>query len=799
MKNSNKDKADENQISIRDFLVICLSQWKWYVISVICFVAIGMLYVMRQQPVYTRTMSVLIQNDESSSALSVSKAFKDFGFGGSNTNVYNELISLKSPAVMFEVVKRLNLNVSITEKKLPHGISLYKTSSPLTVECENIAEIRYSVVKMELQPDDTYEMNFFGYSDANGKYRKIKDKVIKGKLGNNVVKTPVGSFILRNTIGYDEVREDPMTLIFAVNSIKGAVESYLPRLKADLADSDADVIDLTFDDVNVTRATDILETVVDVYNEFWVRDKNSMAVATSQFIDDRLNSLIHELGEVDSDIADYQSQNKIADPEAAQRSIIEEGAFVNREALESANRLAMAKYVRDYVANPANASSIVPVNTGGINNSLEMMIKEYNTMLINRENLLANSGENNPVIAKYDTELKGMRESLLKSLNSQVGQLEANLASIETARKANENLISQAPERAKFLGTIKRDQAVKESLYLFLLEKREENNLSRAFNAYNTRIITPPYGPSAPISPKKGSTMIACIVLGLMVPMVAMYFVYACDTKVRSRSDLENLAIPYTGEIPQVGRRKKLLHLLQSKKKRQTEIDKPKPIVMEGKRDVPNEAFRVVRSNIDLMLGRNAEHPVLMVTSFNPGSGKSFVAYNLCASFALKRKKVLLIDGDLRHGSTSTYVNSPHKGLASYLTGATTDPSKIIYPVEDMTGLSIIPIGKRPPNPAELLENGRFGELLEAVKNEYDVIMVDCPPVNVVVDTQLLNKYADATIFVVRAGLLEKSAVKDITKLYEDGKLKRMSILLNGTEATHSSYYTYGNYQSLEN
>ena len=258
------------------------------------------------------------------------------------------------------------------------------------------------------------------------------------------------------------------------------------------------------------------------------------------------------------------------------------------------------------------------------------------------------------------------------------------------------------------------------------------------------------------------------------------------------------MPIPFTGEIPQVGKKSFIKNLFTSKKKKQEIIDTPKPIVEAGKRDVPNEAFRVVRSNIDLMLGRNHKHSVLMLTSFNPGSGKSFICYNLGAAFALKNKKVLLIDGDLRHGSLSTYVGSPGRGLASYLTGTTTDPSKIAYKVPGFEDLSIMPIGKRPPNPAELLEGDRFGKLLDEVKEQYDVVLVDCPPVNVVVDTQLINHYGDGTLFVVRAGLLERSAVKDLVNLYNEHKLKRMSIILNGTEETHSSYYTYGNYQSLE-
>lgn len=788
---------DPNAFSLKDFLITCLSQWKWFVISVIFFVAVGMLKVVRQQPVYSRTMSVLIQDDNNTGGLDVASAFMDFGIGGVSANVYNELISLKSPAVMFEVVKRLNLNINATELKFPCNKTLYGKNSPFETVYPDLTDFTSCQVVMTLHPDDTYVLEKFTKVLPDGTIDKI-EKEQKGKISFNEVKTPVGKFIFRPNGSYTNNRDEDVKILLTVGSYQGAVESYVTKLKADLANADAEVIDLTLDDVSVQRATDILNTVVEVYNEFWVRDKNRMAVSTSEFIDDRLKTLVEELRDVDSDIADYQSVHMMPDLEQTARMYLDESASVSKGILEISNQLAMAKYIRDYIANPSNANSVVPVNTGMGSAALEKLIADYNTLLLTRNNLLSNSSEENPIVADYNTQIKGMRESLLKSVNAQVGALQANLRNLEGADSQNKGQLASTPEQAKYLGSIKRDQTIKEALYLFLLQKREENNISRAFNAYNTRVITPPYGQRAPIAPRKFVAIFICFVMGLLIPAVIIYFVSVCDNKVRSRRDLENLPIPFTGEIPQIGKKHRLRTLLQSKRKRQRDIDTPRPIVAEGKRDVPNEAFRVVRSNIDLMMGKAEQHPVLMVTSFNPGSGKSFVAYNLGASFAIKRKRVLLIDGDLRHGSLSTYVGSPHRGLASYLTGKTTDASKIIYPVDGFEGFDIIPIGKRPPNPAELLEDNMLDELIETVRKEYDVVMIDCPPVNIVVDTQLLNRFADATIFVVRAGLFDRKAVGDIVSLYNDKKLKRMSILLNGTEAAHSSYYTYGNYQSLE-
>lgn len=793
-------RAEEDSIfSLKDFVATCLAQWKWFVISIIFFVGVGILDVITQEPVFNRKMQLLIQdNNGGGGAIDMGSAFQSLGLGGGNTNVYNELVSFKSPAVMYEVVKRLGLNVNMAIEKFPHQKTLYGASAPLVLEHADSEKVKAFEFKMTLQPDDSYTLEEFKVFDPAVNKKTKRDGVVKGRLGFDAVTTPAGPLYLRPNVEYTVRRDEPVSIKVWVNGIDGTVESYVSKLKADLADADSEVIELSIDDVNVKRASDVLDMVVQVYNEFWVRDKNKMAVATSEFINERLNTIVKELSEVDDDIAGYESEHQIPDIEQNARMFYEEGGRVKNEILSVTNSLAMAQYIRDFISNPSNANSVVPVNTGMGSAALEKLIADYNTLLLTRNNLASSAGEGNPILADYNAQIKGMRESLLKSVNAQVGTLQANLRNLQSAQSANKGQLAATPEQAKFLGAIKRDQAVKESLYLFLLERREENNLTKAFNAYNTRIITPPYGTAQPVAPRKKVIIVVCFMLGLLLPAVALYFVVICDTKVRSRRDMDNLPIPFTGEIPQVGRKNRLKRLVQTKKKRQQEIDKPKPIVMEGKRDVPNEAFRVVRSNIDLMMGSYDKSPVLMVTSFNPGSGKSFVAYNLGASFALKRKRVLLIDGDLRHGSLSTYVGSPHRGLAAYLAGNVDDPTKIIYPVEGANNLSIMPIGKRPPNPAELLEGNRFGELIDKVRDDYDIIMVDCPPVNVVVDTQLLNKYADATIFVVRAGLLEKSAIKDLTELYNEKKLKRMSILLNGTEAAHSSYYTYGNYQSLE-
>ena len=270
------------------------------------------------------------------------------------------------------------------------------------------------------------------------------------------------------------------------------------------------------------------------------------------------------------------------------------------------------------------------------------------------------------------------------------------------------------------------------------------------------------------------------------------------DTKVRARRDLDNLAIPFAGEIPFVGKKdSSIAKLFRSKKAKKKLAERPRSIIEAGKRDVSNEAFRVVRSNMEFMFGKDNGCKVIMLTSFNPGSGKSFIAFNLGLSFGLKDHKVLMIDCDLRHGSLSTYVDKPRRGIVNYLTGETNDWEKLLVNANEKGNVKVMPIGHTPPNPAELLENGRIGELIAEARKEFDYVILDCPPTEIVVDTQIIEPYADRTVFIVRAGLLDKRALEDIEEIYDTQKFKHLSIILNGTDSGHSRYYNYGTYEGV--
>ena len=385
-----------------------------------------------------------------------------------------------------------------------------------------------------------------------------------------------------------------------------------------------------------------------------------------------------------------------------------------------------------------------------------------------------------------------MSSSILVSLDNVINSIQTRINSLQATERQNTARIQSNPSQAKYLISVERQQKVKEALYLFLLQKREENELSQAFTAYNTRIITPPTGSRLPKSPNRRMILLIALVMGMAVPFGIIYLIQTTNTKVRGRKDLESLTIPFVGEVPLCGAEDDIKnwkkHLLKRHEEKRQLI-----VVKDGSRDVANEAFRVLRTNLEFMSAKDPEKNVF--TSFNPGSGKSFLTLNLAISFAIKGRRILLIDGDLRHASTSAYVKYPSYGIADYLSHKSDDWKANVVNDKDHPNLDILPVGKIPPNPTELLEDQRLAEIVKEARSMYDYVFFDCPPVDIVADTQIIGNYADRTMFIVRAGLFERAMLPELETLYTAKKYSNMSLILNGTDSGSGRYgsrYRYG-------
>jgi len=771
----------DNALRIKEFFHLCLAKWRWFVVSVISCVCVAVFYIFCTPPLYTRSAFLMVKEDTKGKAIGsdVASMFADLGLNQASANVNNELLAIRMPSVVKEVVRRLDLNTDYWVNGFPHKETLYGKELPLKVSIPEIEEAESVSFSIQLLPDGKVKLDDFKSSE-----RDLKDEDITGIL-NDTLQTPLGKIVLVPTTFYSATKEYPLIHLSRTN-LYDCVDDCIENLAAELSSEDATVIELSYKDVSIARAEDVLNTVIAVYNEEWMKDRNQVAVSTSQFISERIEALERELGKVDTDISTYKSENLLPDAEKASMLFMEQAQENSNRLIAISTQADIAKYIRNHLTGGKKRNQLIPVNLGLENADIERLITEYNTVQLKRNNLIVNSSDQNPLIAELDQSLAAIRSSIVSSIDNLVMSLNTQRDELLQNERRITAKIAVNPDQTKYLQTVGRQQKVKEALYLFLLQKREGNELTQAFTPYNTRILTPPSGNMNPVAPQKKKILAIAFLLGLMLPVGCIFLRENMNTTVRGRKDIAKLAVPFIGEIPlYTNVKKKRLFGKQKENKRRI-------VVKEGSRNVMNEAFRVLRTNMEFMSENGTE--VILLTSFNPGSGKTFLTMNIAASFAIKGKKVLVIDGDLRHGSLSSYIGSPEIGLSDYLAKRTDNLNEIIHKVDmRYAGLDMIPVGTIPPNPTELLFGEHIRQLITEMRARYDYIFIDCPPVDIVADTQILEKVTDRTLFVIRAGLMECNMLPDVENLYKQKKLKNMAVILNGTENESGRYgYKYG-------
>lgn len=773
----NKPAGNDDFLRIQDLFILCLAKWYWFVISLAILLGAATIYLLKTPPVYTRSASLLIKEDgKSGSGNEAAGVLGDIDIFRTSTNINNEMLSMQSPAVMYEVVRRLHLDVNYTTDGRFYDPVIYGSDNPYEVSFFDLGDAESA--SFTLRPDKDGQVKLTDFT-RNGE-EADGDAVT---ALNDTVQTPVGRLLVNARPGSTAAQQ---TVFVSRISMQDATAGYSSRLSVALNDEKSTVVNLTLQDVCTQRAEDVLNTLISVYNENWVKDKNQIAVSTSMFINERLGVIERELGNVDEDISSYKSENLLPDVQAAASMYMAESSETNAKIQTLNTQLSMTRYVRSYLTGASSRNQLLPANSGIENSGIEKQIAEYNTLQLRRNDLVANSSETNPLVVDMDHSLHALRDAIIRTLDNYVTTLNTQLRALQQSARQTTARIAANPSQGKYLLSVERQQKVKESLYLFLLQKREENELSQAFTAYNTRVIMPPSGSMAPTAPAKKNILLIAFVIGLVVPVAVIFLRESMNTRIRGRKDLDALTLPFVGEIPQAPGSSKG----GSGKKGETEN---KIVVHEGSRDIINEAFRVLRTNLEFMTDKEQHSNVIVVTSFNPGSGKSFLAMNIAVSLAIKQKKVLVIDGDMRHGSTSAYVGSPQTGLSNYLSGHVNNLKDIIVTDARHANLQFLPVGTIPPNPTELLFSDRLKQLIDTVRSQYDYIFIDCPPIEMVADTQIIEQLADRTLFVVRTGLLERSMLPELQRIYDEKKYKNMALILNGTVGSGGHYgYRYG-------
>ena len=791
------DSKEENPVDIKAIFYLCLSHWYWFLISLVLALGVATYYLHKTVPVYTRTAKVLVKPDKQDGYNVLD--YSNMGWMDRSSRISDELQSLSSIDNVREAVRRLHLNTNYTIDGRFHPVLLYDKTLPVNVDLLGGFDNVSASFDLKILDEGVKLSGFV----LNG--REVSGEV--STLLGDTVNTPIGLMCVHPT-DYFEIENGEKTKydIIHVNhsSLERAANSYAHKLHVSLSDKKTDVMVLSVSDISPKRADDFINMVIAVYNDNWMKDKNQIMASTSVFIDERLKLIEQELGNVDSDISSYKSEHLLPNVDEVSRMYLSQNSETSKKILDINNQISITNYIRKMLSNETLKNQLLPVNSGINSSNIESQISAYNTMMLRRNSLVANSSEENPLVLDLDESLADMRQAIISSIDNQLVTLNNQLASLQGTERQITARLAANPTQAKYLLSVERQQKVKESLYIYMLQKREENQLTQAFTAYNTRVIEQPHGSFSPSRPNVSRIRLIALLIGLAIPALILFLKERLNTKVRGRKDLEKLSMPFVGEIPLAyssADQKRIAK--EAKKKREEQKDREVKegfaggvVVKKGSRNVVNEAFRVFRTNLEFM-SKDKDSNVFMFTSFNPGSGKSFICINAAIALAIKGKKVLVIDGDLRHASISAYVFSPKRGVANYLAHQEEDINQLILPSNDYPSLSYLPVGVIPPNPTELLEDERFGAMLERFRNEYDFVLIDCPPVDMVADPQIINKYVDRTIFVVRAGLMERSMVPELEDLYHQHKYKNMCLVLNGTTGNDARYgnkygYRYG-------
>lgn len=767
-------KPADDFIRIQDLWGLFVPKWRWFVLSLFVTMSVAVLRLMSTPSIYTRSAAILVKDDsKSGSSGGAMSEFSDMGIFRSNTNINNELFTLKSPALMTEVVRRLRLNETYTVRKGLKNVDLYK-ANPVAV---TFGEVMEKPVSFTIRIDSKDAFTISGLKVAGVE----SENSFAGRMGDSI-QTAAGTLFISPTKFYSDACIGT-SIRYAIGKADGAADRYLNALRVELGSKEATIINLSINDTSIARAEDILNTLIEVYNEKWIQDKNQIAVSTSQFIGDRLSVIESELGHVDENISSFKSEHLLPDVQAASSLYMAQSAENKKELLTLNTQLSTARYILKELKEKS-LSQPLPTNSGIANSNIESQISEYNNMVLNRNRLIANSSEKNPLVKDLASSLQSMQRTIIQSVDNLIVSLNTQIRSIRQQEVTTTSQLASNPSQAKYLLSVERQQKVKEELYLYLLQKREENELSQAFTAYNTRVITAPRGSALPTAPIKKNILLIAFALGLFIPAVTIFMMENMNTRVRGRKDLDNMNIPFVGEIPMDNNSKKKM----GKKAKENEYD---IVVKEKNRNMINEAFRVVRTNLEFMAQGNK---VVMISSMNPGSGKTFITMNLAISFAIKGKKVVAIDLDMRRASLSTYVDKPKTGISNYLGGQVSDWKEIVVNNIVHANLDVIPVGTIPPNPSELLFSPKMEILIESLRKEYDFVFIDCPPVEIVADTSIIAKWADITLFIVRSGLMEREMLSVVDSYYAERKFNNMALLLNGTTVTYGGKYGYHRY-----
>lgn len=772
-KNYLLEDEETSGFDYKAFFIKLLMYWPWILGCVAVFLIGAFFYLKTLTPLYTVNSSVLIKNESKGGANGAN--LEDLGFVTSSTQSFdNELEILRSRTLVKKVVTALDLYVSYSVPGQFRDTELYKQSPvKIWVTPEEADRMSYAQVKMSFRNQQLHEVLV---EHEGQEWKKTVESLPA------VFSTPVGVFTFSAADSAQQtIQPVPEVIQATIVSPNEAAASFRSRLTASPSSKSTTIAQLTITGSQVPRGVDFLNKLVEVYNEEGNNDKNEVAAKTAEFIDERIRIINKELGSTESQLASFKQRAGVVDITADASQAATEQAGYERAYAENEVQISLVNHLKNHILSENSQYEVIPANIGLNNSDLNTVVQNYNQMLIERKRLLRTSHEDNPAVQSLNASIDVMRNSVMGAIQTAEKGLLINRQALQAQTRKYAGKVSDAPVQEKEYLSISRQQEIQANLYLMLLQKREENNITLASTANNARVIDELLA-GGQFFPTPSQTYMIAFVLGLGLPIGVIFILSLLQFKIQTRGDVERLTkLPIVGDIPLT-----------------LGTEEGAIVVHENRNELMEEVFRAVRTNLQYMLQEGQK--VILFTSTTSGEGKSFTAANLACSLAFMGKKVIIVGLDIRQPGLNKVFHISHKetGISQYLSDPTHTNLLSLCQISTVSpNLYILPGGAIPPNPTELVARQALEEAVEQMKQHFDYIIIDSAPIGMVTDTQLIARVADLSVYVCRSNYTAKSEFKLINELQQDGKLPHPCVLINGIDMNKretSSYYGYGKY-----
>lgn len=762
---------EENSISLRDLLDKYLVYWRWLLASIIILLFLGWIYARYQTPSYESAATVLIEQENNPGMASEEIGMlKDLGLTSGGSVLEDEIELYQSRSLMERVVRDLQLHWKYQIVGTRTGLvrsELYDTN-PIRIRAVEADSLYY---------DKHYEFEITLIS--GNEYTITSGNELSGnsyKYGA-ILQLPIGKIILEKTNEFNKNWSGKRMLI-SIAPVSEVATNVRKNLSVEPASKEANILVLKIKGNNIEKNNAILNRIIAVHQENAINSKNEVVKNTTAFINDRMKFIAAELTDVEKKGEDYKSEHHLVDVTSDAATYLTKESDIEKKVVEASIEMSLADFMNEVISEQNGYEQLLPANLGFKDPSVGEMTTQYNTLVLERNRLRETSGSKHPGVARIESQLSSLRTSLENSLRNMRNSSQMELKKLKNEEQVYQSKISSIPQFEREYRDIFRQQQIKESLYLFLLQKREQNEISLAATVANSRVIDAAYSTGTPVAPKKSLIYLISFLLGLLIPIGIIYLRTLLNNKIVSRTDLENSGLTVVGVIPE-------------------EKDKEKLKILSYPQSNISEAFRVLRTNLSFVTSENTGCKVISITSSLSGEGKSLTSVNLAFMFAATGKKVLLMGLDLRKPRIHDILEFKHKsGLSNYLVNHDLTVEDITVTSESHGhSISVIQAGDIPPNPSELLMSHRLDELIEKLRKEFDYIVLDNAPVGLVIDAVTTNRFADMSLYIIRSGMIDKRYQNYILELKNQGKLKNLYVMLNAVKNTGGGYsysYSYG-------